>query len=134
MHSRESLTKGEKKNKEKKRGEKRGQFLFQMDQMEQVPPPVSSSFLFPHPYSSLHFPQSVGVEEEERRLFVALLETCYSFHPPVVVRVAGGWVRDKVRDFILMLFLVLLLCFHIPLWKTKEQNNLNHFSIPDFSL
>ena len=100
-----------------------------MDQMEQVPPPVSSSFLFPHPYSSLHFPQSV--EEEERRLFVALLETCYSFHPPVVVRVAGGWVRDKVRDFILMLFLVLLLCSKEG---CEQQNNLNHFSIPDFSL
>lgn len=37
--------------------------------------------------------------EKERQIFQKLIECVAHFNMSVTLRVAGGWVRDKVREF-----------------------------------
>ena len=46
--------------------------------------------------SKLHIRDKIDLSDIERRIFDRLLATLRHFHLQTQLRVAGGWVRDKV--------------------------------------
>lgn len=45
---------------------------------------------------NIHKLESGEFDEQEKKVFDLVLKACNKFSPPVIARVAGGWVRDRI--------------------------------------
>lgn len=78
--------------------------------------------------AAVHVKEKIDLSDKEKKIFQLLLDSLHHSNLQTQLRVAGGWVRDKV-PFPLLLLLLLLIMF----MKDAGYCNIDIF-IPQFSV